>query len=118
MIYHITTNFAWQTARQQGAYRDPSLDTQGFIHFSKREQVTRVADAVFRGQTGLVLLCVDPARQIAELREEAPDPTVPAEHQPAERFPHLYGALNLDAVTRVIDFAPQADGTFMLPDGV
>jgi uncharacterized protein (DUF952 family) len=118
MIYHITTNFAWQAAQAAGEYRAPSLESQGFIHCSKWEQVKGVADTVFRGQTGLVLLCIDPARLTAELREEAPDPIVPAEHQPGERFPHLYGALNLDAVTRVIDFPPQGDGTFMLPDTI
>jgi uncharacterized protein (DUF952 family) len=116
MIYHITTHLAWQTARQHGEYRAPSLESQGFIHCSKLEQVKGVADTVFRGQDGLVLLCIDPARLTAELREEAPDPIVPAEHQPGERFPHLYGALNLDAVTRAVALPPGADGTFTVPE--
>jgi uncharacterized protein (DUF952 family) len=31
-------------------------------------------------------------------------------------FPHVYGALNLDAVERVIDFEPNLDGKFVLPE--
>jgi uncharacterized protein (DUF952 family) len=112
VILHITTHDAWQQALEAGAYRGDTLDAEGFIHCSTPEQVTRVANALFRGQTGLALLCIDPDRLASDLKYEQPDAVV------MERFPHLYGPLNLDAVIRVVDFPPGADGTFALPDGV
>lgn len=55
---------------------------------------------------------VDPTRVEAELKYEAPyeDPTS------AERFPHLFGPLNLDAVIAAHPFEPGADGSFELPE--
>jgi uncharacterized protein (DUF952 family) len=115
LIYHITTHSEWEHAQQTGEHRAESLTTQGFIHFSTREQVTRVANAVFRGQPGLVLLCVDTDKLTAELHIEAADTTVHVDHAANEQFPHLYGALNLDAVVGVVEFPPLADGAFAFP---
>ncbi|MGQ9927271.1 MAG: DUF952 domain-containing protein [Chloroflexaceae bacterium] len=109
MIYHITRNAAWTAARAAGSYAADSLATEGFIHFSTRDQVLRVANTLFHGQTGLVLLVVDPARLSAPLRYE--------EAHPGEYFPHLYGPLNLDAVVAMYPFSPQPDGSFHWPPG-
>lgn len=117
-IYHITTRADWQAAQAEGVYRADSLETQGFIHFSGIEQVRRVADAVYTGQTDLVLLVVSPGWLRAPLKWEPPDPNVPADHDTGERFPHLYGSLNLDAVFNVVDFPPNRDGSFDLPAGL
>lgn len=117
-IYHITTRRAWDAAQQHGKYEAPSLHSQGFIHLSKADQVLRVANAIYADQSDLVLLEVDPVRLKSELRYEPPDMTLPAEHQDDELFPHLYGALNLDAVAQVCDFPSRADGTFELPAGI
>ena len=112
-IFHITSRDAWEQGLRSGAYRAPSLDQQGFIHFSTAEQVVATANRYYRGQADLLLLEVDPARLAAELRYEPPAEAPDS----AERFPHLYGALNLDAVTRVIAFPSDAGGGWSaLPD--
>lgn len=114
LIFHMTARAAWQQAQRDGAYRAESLAQVGFIHFSGAEQVVRVANALYSGQGDLVLLVVDPARLKAELRYETPADMPPG----GERFPHLYGALNLDAVLRVVDFPPDAgSGWSRLPPG-
>lgn len=107
MIFHITTRDAWVRARATGEYRADTLEADGFIHASTPEQVVRVADALYRGLADLVLLCVDESRIRPEVRYEA----APG----GERFPHIYGPLNLDAVIAVADFPPGPDGRFALP---
>ncbi len=116
MIYHITTRAAWQATTE--AYRADTLDTQGFIHASKREQIAKVANAVYAGQEDLVLLCIDPKRLTSPLKVEPPDPTIPAQHDNQETFPHIYGAINTDAVLKVVAFTPDKDGTFTLPKAI
>ena len=38
MIFHIATEFAWETARRAGVYAGDSLASEGFIHCSTAEQ--------------------------------------------------------------------------------
>lgn len=111
LITHITPRADWEAAQRRGAYRAASLDSEGFIHFSTLEQVAATASRFYRAQHDLVLLVVDTDRLTADLRYESPSHNMVDD----ERFPHLYGELNLDAVTRVIDFPPNADGMFDLP---
>lgn len=114
-ILHIIARDAWESARQSADIRAPSLETQGFIHFSTAAQAARVATKHYRGVEGLSLLVVDVQKLNAPLKWEPPD--MPGEGKPAtgELFPHLYGPLNTDAVVDIVDFPPRSDGTFALP---
>jgi uncharacterized protein (DUF952 family) len=112
-IYHITERENWEAARAAGEYVAESLGTQGYIHASTREQVVETANLFYAGQDGLVLLCIETSKLTAPLKREAASN---AGHRgDAGLFPHLYGALNLDAVTRVLDFPCRVDGSFELP---
>jgi uncharacterized protein (DUF952 family) len=62
-----------------------------------------VANNIFRGQRDLLLLEIDPGRLQAEIRWDAVEHTF---------FPHIYGPLNIDAVTAARPFIPDADGLF------
>jgi uncharacterized protein (DUF952 family) len=108
-ILHAAPRTSWSAAQGQGTYAADSLAGEGFIHCSKADQILRVANMLYHGQHGLVLLVIDPARLTSELRWE------PGVDLSAERFPHVYGPINLEAVTRVLDFEPAADGAFSLP---
>lgn len=107
-ILHITKLLKWEQASQNGRYESDSLHTQGFIHCSKPEQVISVANSHFRGQKDLVLLCIDADKVASEIRYENCEGG-------SELFPHIYGPLNLDAVTSVCEFRTLSDGTFALP---
>lgn len=108
-IVHITHRDDWTITLSSGEYCPGSLSIEGFIHCSKPEQVVRVAETYYAGQHGLVLLVIDPERLQTEVRWE------PGADSPAELFPHIYGPLNPDAVTQVLDFNPDPDGHYILP---
>jgi uncharacterized protein (DUF952 family) len=107
-IFHIAKSAEWERAEREGVYRTGSLASEGFIHCSRSEQVIRVANTLFRGQTGLVLLEIDSRRVGAEIRYENCEGG-------QEVFPHVYGALELGAVARVLPFDPGEDGRFAMP---
>jgi uncharacterized protein (DUF952 family) len=112
-VYHLAARADWDAAGDAGAYRAASLDTEGFIHCSTATQVAGVANAFYRGRRDLVLLEIDPARLRSALRFESPaHPTGVSDAQSDERFPHVYGPIDLDAVVAATDFAPGADGRF------
>ncbi|HUH97861.1 MAG TPA: DUF952 domain-containing protein [Anaerolineales bacterium] len=117
-ILHITSRKAWQAAQRAGQYAPPSLTSEGFIHCSTRAQVLPVAEKFYRGQTGLILLVIDPTRLASALKWEPPfDGAPPPGVSGAAAFPHIHGPLNLEAVVQVLDFEPASDGQFVLPRG-
>jgi len=111
MIFHITKRIEWEEAVRAGEYRAASLSDEGFIHCSTPKQVVRVANVLFAGQWGLVLLCIDVEKLQAEVRYENCEGG-------ADRFPHVYGSINLEAVVDVVDFHPDPEGRFQLPDEI
>ena len=115
-IVHITSRLAWIDAGHAGQYVAPSLKSDGLIHCSTYAQTLPVAEKYYKGQTGLVLLVIDPLRLTSGLKweppaEGAPPPGVPA----GDAFPHIYGPINLDAVVEALDFSPGPDDHFSLP---
>ncbi len=112
-VLHITHRTEWQAAASGDFYAPSSLDADGFIHCSTFAQTVETANRYFANQQGLVLLCIDTDKVEAEVKYEAPagvqDPRAES------KFPHIYGPLNLSAVLRVAEFAPNADGKFELP---
>jgi uncharacterized protein (DUF952 family) len=112
MIYHITPQTEWHSAQQIGHYRAPSLESEGFIHCSTAEQVLKVANAFYSGRNDLVLLAIDETQLGDKVRWEPPA-GAPAEGITADQlFPHIYSALPISAVQRVLPFSPDADGHF------
>ena len=103
LLVHLCSRPAWQSAQSQGSYQANSLKNVGFIHLSRPEQILKVANAFYQGLPDPILLWVDPTLLQSELRWEQVDFDI---------FPHLYGALNLDAVISVSDFLPDPDGIF------
>jgi uncharacterized protein (DUF952 family) len=110
----LTSRADWLAAQQTGEYRAPSLESEGFIHCSTEQQIVRVANSFYARQHGLVLLVIDPSQLKAELRWEPPaHPNPQADLPPTnELFPHIYGPINIEAVTKVLDFEPDVDGNF------
>lgn len=91
IIYHITTLPEWDQARENGAYEAASLKEEGFIHCAQENQVAGVLERYFAGKTNLIKLTIDTEKLTSNLVYDWSPST-------QDTFPHIYGALNLDAV--------------------
>jgi uncharacterized protein (DUF952 family) len=87
VIVHIADAEAWAAARTSGVYRVDSLVSEGFIHFSRWDQLADTAARYYAGVPGLIVLVVDP--EGLAIRVE-------------NGFPHLYEELPVSAVTEVL----------------
>jgi len=109
-IFHIVTEPDWRGACAHGDYRPPSLEQEGFVHFSYRDQVARTANARFSGRTDLLVVEVDPAR--LEL------PVVDEDLYGAdEKFPHVYGAIPTTAAVAEHRLSRGPGGEFSFQPG-
>jgi len=108
-IYHILPRSDWAKAQASGIYEPESLTTEGFIHCSLSDQVIRVANAYYAGQKDLLLLRIDMGKLVHEVRyEDLLDE--------GECFPHIYGGLNLSAVTAICPLGSDQQGKFIMPE--
>ena len=103
LILHILPRKDWEKARRQGEYRAASLESEGFIHYSRPDQILGVANHYFSGVEDLVLLWIDPGKMASELR---------LERSGDQLFPHGYGSLNLEAVVGEVEISSDPDGIF------
>ena len=109
MIYKICPASAWREAERQGVFRGSPVDVRdGYIHFSTASQVAETARKHFFGQTGLFLIAVDADGLGDALRWER--------SRNDELFPHLYGELDLGAVTGVLSLRARSDGYHDIPE--
>lgn len=96
-IYHIATRADWLEAMRTGSYTTSTagrtLEEEGFIHASRRDQVRPVFDRYYAGaDEPLVLLVIDPSRLDSDVREERVGD---------DTYPHVYGPIEPEAVVEV-----------------
>jgi uncharacterized protein (DUF952 family)/N-acetylglutamate synthase-like GNAT family acetyltransferase len=116
MILHLLSRKSWVEAQIVGRLIAPSVESEGFAHCSTEHQMVDVANKYYRGNSDMVLLNIDPTKLASVLKFEPPahldgSPALP--HEPL--FPHIYGPINLDAVSEVIDFPCDEHGAFTAP---
>ena len=98
----------WEAAVAGGAYAGSSQDkADGFIHFSTAEQIVESARRHRAGQSGLLLLAIDPAVLGDRLKWE--------KSRAGDLFPHLYGPLDPAESTWVRPLPLGTDGLHVFP---
>ena len=89
------------------------MNSDGFIHCSKADQLLQVANTFFKGQTNLLILEIDTKNFSKEiLKFEAPFEAPMS----GVEYPHIYGSIPKTEIIQVIDFNCEKDGSFILPD--
>lgn len=110
-VYKICPAALWRAAERNGVLYGSEHDLRdGFIHFSTAAQLADTAAKHFAGQTDLLLISVDTGRLGDALRWEP--------SRGGALFPHLYGSLQLDAVTNVAPLLRGADGQHAFPPSI
>lgn len=99
VIYHLTTVDEWERALDRGVYMPDAFEKEGFIHCSNENQLEGVIQRHFPNHTNLVKLVIDPSRVLQPIKYE-----LNASKQ--DEYPHIYGPLNLEAVTQIIFLDP------------
>lgn len=107
LIFHIVEKKAYKRLENSGEYRPESLDTEGFIHCSTGEQINDTANRIFENKRHLFLLIIDTKRVEADIKYEE-------DKEQDEKFPHIYGPLNTNAILDKISLNPDKKGQFHL----
>lgn len=102
-VYVLVGDAELAAAKARGALHRASLRTEGFLHASPLDQLTRVANKHYADVVDLRVLVV---------RTVALD--VPVRWEPATGglYPHIYGPMDMGAVERVVPVQKGADGRF------
>ena len=108
-IYKICPRALWQEAESARVFRGAPVDLHdGYIHFSSADQVAETAAKHFAGQDDLLLIHVNSALLGERLVWET--------SRGGALFPHLYGALDFSAVTKVEPLSLGPGGRHVFPD--
>ena len=94
-IYFLLGEDEYRAAVADGQLARESLLSEGFLHASPKNQLARVANKHYGEVDKLLVMVVAVDRLSAELKWE---------RAAGSLYPHLYGPLNMDAVTEVVPF--------------
>lgn len=116
-IVVTSTPELWEEAQKTGEYRqstiDSSLDEVGFIHATSPVQTIAMLNRHFTDRNDILLLIVDLEKVKPEVKFEA------SLSGSGGTYPHIYGALNTDAVTSTYTPSKDLSGQFTGdPEGV
>lgn len=110
-VYKVLAQAVYEAAKSEGQFLGTGNDLRdGFIHLSAAHQIAGTLAKHYAGQKDLLLLGVDPERLGESLKWEP--------SRGGDLFPHLYGALPLDAILSVAPLALDDDNWHILPEGV
>ena len=105
-IYKVCPPKIWEKAIKNGAFIGAGIDlTDGYIHFSSKNQVQPTIDLHFIGHKTLNLIAV--WSHNLDIKWE------PARN--GQLFPHLYGPLPLNEVSVIWLLSVGRDGAYDLP---
>ena len=106
-IYKICKEDEWNNAIKIGKFKGTKKDLKdGYIHFSKKNQIETTLKKHFFNQDQLMLIKVE-VLNLKNLKWER--------SQTEELYPHLYSILDLENVKNTFKIFLEGDGTYKLP---
>jgi uncharacterized protein (DUF952 family) len=92
-IYHIVTPEIWENFKDKDFYEAASLQTEGFIHCSFREQLEKVLQRYYSDAEKILILEIETEKLDSKVIEE------PSTND--EIYPHIYGWINRAAIVGI-----------------
>ena len=106
--YKVLTAGQMSALEKEGSFAGAPVDlADGYIHLSTAAQLQETIDKHFAGQGNLWLAAVD-LDALADSVKWEPS-------RGGQLFPHIYGALPLDAVVAYSELHYEPDGSLRLP---
>jgi uncharacterized protein (DUF952 family) len=109
IILHCIKKETWEEAKNKKYFGEKNIAADGFIHCSPVKYMWRVAPNFKNVMDEMVLLCIDMERLGSEVRWEDGDHC-------GRFYPHVYGLINLDAVTAVLPYLKDTEGNWIKND--
>lgn len=92
-IYHIVLPAVWEKFKTRPSYQAESLQTEGFIHCSYKNQIDDVLKRYYSKAARVLILKIDTDKLRSKFVEEP--------STGGEIYPHIYGRLNHNAVVSI-----------------
>ena len=106
-VYKICSESEWSSAKKKGKFKGTKKDIEdGFIHFSKKNQLIGTLNKFYKNQKNLMLLKISSSNLDNLKWENASDGQI---------FPHLYSKLNTQNILAEYQIKDDLDGKFILP---
>jgi len=115
VILHLLSEREWQVVSRGLEYVPDAYALDGFVHCSPDDEVMLAVANAYYAQAAdtLVVVALDEAALRSEVRWEDPSPGPPPGVAAGTRFPHVYGPLDLSAVTGVRRLVADVTGRFV-----
>jgi uncharacterized protein (DUF952 family) len=109
IILHCMKKETWEKVKTKKYFGEKNIALEGFIHCSPVKYMWRVAPNLKDIKDELVLLCIDTEKLESEVRWEDGDNS-------GRSYPHIYGLINIDAVTSVLPYLKDSEGNWIKND--
>ena len=105
ITYHLAISSEWRAQKGGESYKPGVFDADGFIHCTNGlDLLTEIANMFYKNsQEPRIVLVLNVNEVKADVRYDDAE----------QRFPHIYGALNPDAVIAELPVNRSEDGTFV-----
>lgn len=108
IIYHLVPKRFYDKQTKNAVYLPKPFAQDGFIHCTKEaSEMAKVANLFYKQKAGPhVYLYIDTRKLKAKVQYD----------DAAQKFPHVYGGLNHDAIVAIKPAKRDADRNFLPPD--
>ncbi len=105
-VYHMLESTSLNEAYRTGYVINPSLKKEGFTHCVKKNQILQIANKYYLKGKDILLIEIDQRKLSYPLRFDYVSSY-------RDFFPHIYGPINITAITRIYKLKRNTQGQYV-----